>query len=173
MSALTLRGLGLYHDHFDIVTLSVQDYKDGRLAKTSSVQVRAQNNEDKDLWVGLKIDSSQEVLGLSVNGVSWVSSKTKLVASAANQFNQLMPPRPGEKWVAYKIGQPKLPRAFTVETELKLNKHVAMFPDAQTVVVVLCYAADAGVALDRKNVLIGHSLIQSPPPETKGSRKAK
>lgn len=52
-------------------------------------------------------------------------------------------------------------------------EHVAMFPDAQTVVVVLCYAADAGVALDRKNVLIGHSLIQSPPPETKGSRKAK
>lgn len=172
MSALTLRRLDLYHDHFDIVTLSVQNHKDGSLAKTSSVQVRAQNNEGKDAWIGLKIDSTQAVLGLSVNGVSWVSPKSRLVARAAEQFSQLMPPRQGEKWVAYQVGQSKLPRAFTVQTELRLNRHVVAFPDAQSVVVALCYAADPGQALERKNVLIGHSLIQAVPPDKKGSRKA-
>lgn len=173
MSALTLRGLGRYRDHFDIVTQAIQDFKDGSLAKTSSVQIFAQNNELKDVWVGLKIDSSQKVLGLSVDGMRWVTPATKLNARAVEQFDQLMPPRPGEKWVAYKIGQAKLPRAFSIETELKLSAHVATFPDAQTVVVVICYATDPGMPLERNNVLIGHSLIQSPSPSVRGSKKPK
>jgi hypothetical protein len=173
MSALTLQGLGRYRDHFDIVTQTVQDLKDGSLSKTSSVQVFAQNNEGKDLWIGLKIDGSQKVLGLSVSGNKWITPTTKLNDRAVEQFNQLMPPRPGEKWVAYKIGQPKLPQAFSFETELKLNAHVATFPDAQTVVVVICYATDPRMPLERNRVLIGHSLIQSPSPGARGPKKSK
>lgn len=174
MGALTLQKLGQHNDNIDIVTTEVQEEIDGSLAKKSSVRVTATNTQPaSDLWIGLKIDKRQKVLGLSVNGMIWAAPGTSLDTTAIGQFDRLMPPRQGEKWAAYRVARSKQPRTFTFETELKLNRHVASYPDAQTVAIVVCYIPAAGQPLQRKNILLGHSLVQAPPPDGRGARKRK
>ena len=174
MGALTLQKLGQHNDNIDIVTTEVQEQSDGSLAKKCSVRITATSTRPaSDLWIGLKIDDRQKVLGLSVNRSSWVARGTPLDANAMGQFNRLMPPRQGEKWAAYRVDRSNLPITFTFETELKLNRHVASYPDAQTVAIVVCYVPEAGKPLERKDILLGHSLVQAPPPNRKRAKKRK
>lgn len=172
MGALTLRKLGQHNDNMSIVTIEVQEQMDGSLAKKSSVNIVAQVTQPaSDLWIGLKIDKRQKVLGLSVDQKNWVARGTPLNAAAMREFNRLMPPAPGEQWVAYRIDRRDLPLAFTFQTELKLNRHIAGYPDAQTVAIVVCYPPAGGKPLEAKNVLIGHSLVQAPPPHGRAVKK--
>jgi hypothetical protein len=171
MGALTLRKPGQYKDDIDIVTTKVQQDTNG-IEKTSHVDITAVHTRPgSHLWIGLKIDKRQKVIGLSVDGKPWVGARTSLAAAAIEQFGRLMPPGEGEKWAAYKISQSNLPHAFKFETKLKLNRHVVSFPDAQTVAIVVCYVPEDGKPLERKSILLGHSLVQSPPPGTSGAKK--
>jgi hypothetical protein len=171
MGALVLRIRGQYKDDIDIVTTKIQQEKDG-IEKTSYVDITAAHTSPgSHLWIGLKIDKRQKVMGLSVDGKIWVGARTSLAAAAIEQLDCLMPPGEGEQWVAYKVSQSNLPHVFKFETKLKLNRRVVSFPDAQTVAIAVCYAPEDGKPLERKNILLGHSLVQSPPPGISGAKK--
>jgi hypothetical protein len=171
MGAKKLSNPGQYKDQIDIVTTKIQKEKDG-IEKTSLVDITATDTSPgRPIWIGLKIDKRQKVIGLLIEGKSWVGEKTSLNAAAIEQFDRLMPPREGEQWVAYKVSQRDLPQAFKFESKLKLSRHVASFPDAQTVAIAVCYVPEAGKPLESKSILVGHSLVQSPPPGIRGAKK--
>jgi hypothetical protein len=171
MGALALRSPGQYKDDIDIVTTKIQEEKDG-IEKTSHVDITAVHTSPGSyLWIGLKIDKRQKVIGLSVDGKIWVGARTSMVAAAIEQFDRLMPTGEGEQWATYKVIQSNLPHAFKFETKLKLNRRVASFPDAQTVVIAVCYAPEDGKPLERKNILVGHSIVPSPRPSASRAKK--
>ena len=67
--------------------------------------------------------------------------------------------------VAYLVDGSDIPIRFTFETELKLSHHVVEYPDAQTVAIVACYMPAEGSSILPTDVLLGHSLVQAPPPK--------
>jgi hypothetical protein len=162
---------GQYKDDIDIVTTKVQKDKDG-IEKTSHVDITAAHTSPgSHLWIGLKIDKRQKVTGLSVDGKIWVGARTPLNAAAIEQFDRLMPPKEGEQWAAYKVSQSNIPHTFAFETKLKLNRRIASFPDAQTVAIAVCYVPEGGKPLERKNILVGHSVVPSPRPDIEAAKK--
>lgn len=172
MGALVLQKLGQHNDNIDIITTEVREQSDGSLAKRSTVRVTAApTRPGSDLWIGLKIDASQKVLGLTVNRSNWVAERTPTDPAATEQLNRLLPPRQGEKWAAYRIGRGRIPGTFSFETELRLNRHVVAFPDAQSVAIVVCYPPEEDKPLQRRNILLGHSLVQAPPPAERKPKK--
>ncbi len=159
---------GQYKDEIDIATTMVEQATGG-IEKTSLVNTIANDTSPgSHVWIGLKIDQRQKVLGLSVDGKIWVDANTPLDAAAINEFGRLMPPRADEQWAAYEVKPGNLPLTPTsgtkpFVTKLKLNQHVVSDPDAQTVAIVVCYIPQ-GKPLERKDILLGHSLVQSPRP---------
>ena len=61
---------------------------------------------------------------------------------------------------------------YRIETRLALNRHVVKYPDAQSVTICVCYIPATG-ALQRHQVLVGHSLVQAPPGGKGKAGKAK
>ena len=174
MGAFVLCKQGQHKDHIDITTTEVLGNPGGIVAKRSMVHVNARNDKaSKDLWIGLKIERRQEVKFLKVEGRTWITGRTSANAEAQKQFKRMFPPKPGEKWVAYLIDCVNIPRTFTFESELRLSRHVVDHPDAQSVAIVVCYAPAAGISISQTDVLLGHSLIQAPPPNRKPVRPRK
>lgn len=172
MGAKVLRMLGHYKDEIDIVTTKIEEEADG-IQKTSVIDTTAHDTEPRrDLWIGLKIDKRQKVISLSVDSKIWVEPNSSQDAAAKTQFDTLMPPGAGEKWAAYKVAPGNRPHTFKFESKLKLDRHVASDPDAQAVAVAICYVPKGGAPLERKSILLGHSLVQSPRPDMKAARKS-
>jgi hypothetical protein len=171
MGALLLQKPGQHNDSIGIATNEVQEESDGTVTKKSTVTLAAQRSRGDDLWIGMKVVPGQKILGLSIDQKIWVEPGTREDKDALKAFETLMPPRSGERWVAYKIPAENLPTGFTYQSELKLNRHFATYPDAQTVTIVICYQPKPGEHLERKHVLVGHSLVQAPPPDLQAVKK--
>jgi hypothetical protein len=167
MGGLILRR-GLYNDNFDVTTTGI-DNKRGRVVKTSSVAIHAIHDKPgTSLWVGLKIHKTQKLLGLTVGGFQWITAKMRADSDAQGAFEKLFKSvtKRGEKWVAFKIDHVKIPTPdnpdYRIDTQLALDRHVVKYPDAQSITICVCYVPATG-ALQRQQVLVGHSLVQAPP----------
>jgi len=171
MGALTLRKLTDHTDEIDISTTLVSEQPDG-VAKRSWVTVSAGHNQPgKSLWIGLRIDTRQSVRQLKVEQNEWIGPRTPEDPDALKQLNRVFPPKSGEKWTAYRIPERFIPGVPKFETRLKLSRHVAEYPDAQSVLILVTYIPDPGVGVKPADVLVGHSIIPAPRP--KRSKKAK
>ena len=171
---------GRYTDNFDVTTTGVDNSR-GRAVKTSSVAIHAVHDKPgNSVWVGLKIHKTQKLLELAVNGQDWVTAKMRSEAVATAAFGKLFKSvtKPQEKWVAFKVDETAIPKPppnepdYRIETRLALNRHVVKYPDAQSVTICVCYIPATG-ALQRNQVLVGHSLVQAPPGGKGKAGKAK
>ena len=177
MGGFTLRR-GFYNDNFDVTTTGVEN-KPGRVVKTSTVAIHAIHDKPgTSLWVGLKIHKTQKLLGLTIGGFQWVTPRMRADTDAQGAFEKLFRSvtKRGEKWVAFKVGNVKIPTPsrnnpdYRIETQLALDRHVVKYPDAQSITICVCYIPDTG-ALQRQQVLVGHSLVPAPP-DGKGKGKS-
>jgi hypothetical protein len=115
------------------------------------------------------------VIGLTVDGVTWVGQGSSMDRRGVAQFSEAMPADPGTKWAVYVVGaelKPKnlgKPKGFS--TKLQLNRVDARFPDAQTITIAVCYVPPEGATLKRGDVVVGYSVVQAAPPKG-GARKA-
>ena len=181
MSGLARRRIRGHHkDQIDITTTDVAEAADGSVTKTSSVNVAATDNQQgKDLWIGFKVGARQYVLRLTVGGAVWVQDGRNQEHKPARQaFESIFAPGPNERWAAFQIGagvKQRLRRGMTrsgvsFDTELKLSGSQAKDPNAQTIPIAVCYAPADVTALSRKDILLGHSLVQAPPTGSAGAR---
>ncbi len=164
MAGRPKRKRGHHKDNIDIVTTDVVEQADDIVEKQSSVQVDAIDDQSAGaLWVGLKIKAGQKVLALVVDGETWVSEGGPQDADGRDQFKRLFPEPPGEKWAVYFVNHTLKPGSKKFKTMLRLKNRVAKDPDAQVVTIGVCYVAAPPESLSRKDILLGHSLVQAPP----------
>src|SRR5437867_1003926 len=102
------RGLRGHHsDEMDITTTDVFERPDG-VEKTSKVVVRAKDDQqDKPLWIGLKLAKGQKVTELTVGKAVWVKKGISEESPAAiKAFTTMFPPNANQIWTAYVVDVP-------------------------------------------------------------------
>lgn len=172
MGAKRLHKLTDHRDNIEFTGVRVSEQPGGGLAKISSVKVHANHNrKGKDLWIGLRISKRQKIRYLKVANKVWIGQRQSQDSDAVKQIKSVFRPKLREKWVAYRVSEADIPRGPTFQTELKLDRHVAKYPDAQSVLIGVCYIPEPGTALNLADVLVGHSMV--PAPRRKRSKKGK